>query len=153
GSDDVGVVGVQAQDLFAKETLEKIASITDAISKIDGVERVLSLTNAVDPAADVFNPPPLLTLPPTAAQIEELKQKLSTRPLYGKNLVSDDFTGAAINVFFKNMSDTEYRQLDIDNKIAAILGAEKGSFSYTGAAHLKQEAVRMMRQDLLRFTP
>ena len=60
GSDDVGVIGVRADDLFATATLEKIARVTDAVSRMPGVERVLSLTSAVDPAADVFEPPLLL---------------------------------------------------------------------------------------------
>ncbi len=154
GSDDVAVVGVQAQDLFATETLGKIARVTDAIARIDGVERVLSLTNAVDPAADVFNPPRLLErIPPPPGAIAALKKKLAATPLYGKNLVADDFHGAAINVFFKNLTDAQYVDLDIDRKIRDVLDNEHGSFYYTGAAHVKQAAVELMRQDLIRFTP
>jgi hypothetical protein len=154
GSDDVAVVGVGAQDLFATLTLEKIARLTEALGKIDGVERVLSITNAVDPAADVFDPPPLLArIPPPPGAIEALKQKLRSRPLYGKNLVADDFHGAAINVFFKNLTDAQYRDLHIDEKIRDILGKERGSLYYTGVAHVKQAAVEMMRHDLMRFTP
>jgi len=156
GSDDVGVVGVRADNLFAAATLEKIARATDAISRVPGVERVLSITNAIDPAADVFEPPPLLPdIPPTADEVARLKQKLTSTPLYGKNLVADDFKGAAINVFFKNLTDAEYVDLDVDGKINAILARESGPerFFYTGAGHLKQAAVDMMRRDLLRFTP
>lgn len=154
GSDDVAVVGVQAYDLFAAETLEKIARVTDALGKIDGVERVLSITNAVDPAADVFNPPRLLpSLPPSPEAIVALKQKLATIPLYGKNLVADDFKGAAITIFFKNLTDAQYRDLAIDAKIQQVLESEHGTFHYTGAAHIKQAAVEMMQRDLRRFTP
>ena len=156
GSDDVGVVGVRADDLFAAAALEKIARVTDAISRVPGVERVLSVTNAVDPANDVFEPPPLLPhIPPSADEVATLKQKLSSTPLYGKNLVADDFKGAAINVFFRNLSDAEYVDLDVDGKIRAIIARETGAerFFYTGAGHLKQSAVDMMRRDLLRFTP
>ena len=156
GSDDVGVIGVRADDLFAGSTLEKIARVTDAVSRVPGVERVLSITNAVDPANDVFEPPPLLPhIPPSPDEVATLKQKLSSTPLYGKNLVADDFNGAAINVFFKNLSDAEYVDLNVDGKIRAILARETGPerFFYTGAGHLKQAAVDMMRRDLFRFTP
>src|SRR5581483_7725972 len=47
----------RSDDLFAPTTIAKIARVTEAIGKIPGVERVLSLTNAVDPAADVVTPP------------------------------------------------------------------------------------------------
>ncbi len=157
GSDDVGVVGIRADDPFAPGTIEKIARVTDTLGRINGVERVLSITNAVDPAAGVGQTPPRLLshLPPTPDDVEALKQKLRTTPLYGKTYMSDDFRGAAITVFFESLSDAAYLDLGIDQKIAAVLDAERGPerFYYTGAAHVKQAAVELMRHDLYRFTP
>jgi predicted RND superfamily exporter protein len=156
GSDDVAVVGMRADDIFAPATLAKIARVTDALGRIEGVERVLSLTNAVDPASDVMDPPRLLPrIPPSDDEVAALKQKLRTTPLYGKNLVADDFRGAAINVFLANLSDAQYLDLGIDRRVADILHAEEGPerFFYTGGAHVKQAAVELMRRDLLRFTP
>src|SRR5438093_464619 len=156
GSDDVGVVGIRADDIFAPATVEKIARVTDALGRISGVERVLSIANAVDPAEDVFKPPRLLpSIPPSSVEVQELKQKLRSTPLYGKNLVADDFKGAAINVFFRNLTDAEYLDLGIDDQIRDVLAGESGPerFFYTGAAHVKQAAVELMRRDLFRFTP
>ena len=156
GSDDIGVVGVRAPDLFATATLEKIARVTDRLAVLEGVERVVSITNAVDPAADVFNPPPLLPdLPLAAADVSALKAKLQATPIYANNLVGRDFTAAAINVFFANLTDAEYADLGIDEAIHQLLVAESGpeEFFYTGAAHVKKAAVELMRRDLLRFTP
>ena len=116
---------------------------------------MLSITNAKDVAADVINnPPPLLPrLPPTPEDVEALRARLRAVPLYRENLVSADGRGAAINVFFKPMSDAEYG--DLDGRIEGILAAENGPerFYYTGAAHVKQAAVALMRRDLERFTP
>jgi predicted RND superfamily exporter protein len=76
-------------------------------------------------------------------------------PLYGRNLVSDDFHGAAINVFFRDMSDADYAALGVDQKIRVLLDANRGpeAFYFTGAAHVKHAAVELMRHDLYRFTP
>ena len=156
GSDDVAVIGVRAEDIFAPATIVKIARVTDALARIEGVERVLSITNIVDPAADVLHPPRLLpNIPPTPGEVDALKEKLRATPLYGKNLVADDFRGAAINVFLATLTDAQYQDLGIDGKIADLLAAEQGpeQFFYTGAAHVKQTAVEMMRRDLVRFTP
>ncbi len=156
GSDDVGVIGVRSDDLFSAGTLEKIARVTNAVAKLDGVESVLSITNAKDVAADVFTPPPLLPkLPPSPDEVAALRAKLAAVPLYRENLVAPDERGAAINVFFKPLSDVQYADLRLDDRIAEILRAEEGpeKFYFTGAAHLKEAAVRLMRRDLFRFTP
>ena len=156
GSDDVGVVGLRADDLFAPATIAKLARVTDAIAKVEGVDRVLSRSNAVDPAADVLHPPRLLPhIPPSPEEVETLKKKLASTPLYGKNLVAEDGKGAAINVFFRPLTDAEYVDLGIDAHIRTILTQVEGPerFFYTGASHVKQAAVDLMRQDLSRFTP
>jgi predicted RND superfamily exporter protein len=157
GSDDVAVVGVLADDVFAPATLEKIARVTDALAKVKGVEWVASITNAPDPAANPgFTPPRLLPrIPPTPDELEEFKQRLAATPLLGENFVSDDYRGAAINVFFENLTDAQYLDFGIDDRIAAILAEAGGPerFFYTGAGHLKQVAAGMTRHDLVRFTP
>jgi predicted RND superfamily exporter protein len=156
GSDDVAVIGVRTTDIFVPTTLQKIARVTAAVAAIPGVEQVVSITNAPDPAANVISPPRLLPrLPPTPDDIATLKTKLSTTPLYGKNLVADDFHAAAINIFFKDVSSAEYRERGIDARIRDILAAQGGpeEFFYTGAAHVTQATVDLMRGDLFRFTP
>ncbi|MGH7803093.1 MAG: efflux RND transporter permease subunit, partial [Candidatus Binatia bacterium] len=76
-------------------------------------------------------------------------------PLYGKNLVSDDFRGAAINIFFENLTYDEYVDQNIDGKIEALIAANQGpeSIHFTGAAHVTLAAIEMLRRDLYRFTP
>jgi uncharacterized protein len=154
GSDDVGIIGVLSDELFSPPTLEKIARVTTAVGKLPGVDHALSITNAKDVAADVMDPPPLLPrLPPTPEDVEALRARLRAVPLYRENLVSPDGRGAAINVVFKPLSDPEYA--DLDARIEGILASENGPerFYYTGAAHVKQAAVTLMRRDLERFTP
>src|SRR5437868_5152347 len=75
----------------------------------------------------------------------------ATRAIFG----SDDVGGAAINVVFRSLSDTEYLDRGVDGKIHDILASATGpeEFFYTGAAHVKQAAVEMIRRDLFRFTP
>jgi uncharacterized protein len=158
GSDDVAVVGGRADNLFAASTLEKIARVTDALAKIKGVSRVLSITNAPDLAEDPFRQPPLLPrMPPTLGDIEALKKKLAATPVLGRGfgLVADDHRGAAINVFLKDLTDVQYSDLHIDQKIREVLDKESGPerFYFTGVAHVTQSLLGLMRQDLVRFTP
>ena len=156
GSDDVGVVGVRADDIFAASTMTKIARVTDALAKVKGVQLVLSITNTPDIAQDVINQPKLLPrIPPSKEELEALKKKLRAIPFYGKNLIADDFKGAAINVFFQNLTDVQYYDFGVERNIRQILDQEAGpeKFYFTGAAHLTQSALELMRRDLQLFTP
>jgi predicted RND superfamily exporter protein len=156
GSDDVAMVGMRADNIFAPSTITKIARVTAAIAKVKGVQSVISITNAPDIAEDVINQPRLLPhIPPSAAEVETLKKKLKAIPLYGKNLVAEDFRGVAINVFLQNLTDVQYYDLGIDRRIGAILEAAQGpeTFYFTGASHLTQSALELMRRDLGLFTP
>ncbi len=157
GSDDIAIVGVRADDLFAAPTLEKIARVTDALANIRGVSSVASITNAPDPTEDLYRGFPRLMprIPLTPGEIEALKKKLVAFPLLGKNLLADDYKGAAINVFLENLTDVEYSDLRIDDKIREILAKESGPerFYFTGVSHITQSLVRLMTQDLVRFTP
>src|SRR5262245_1816451 len=167
GNDDIAVVGVRAPDVFTVATLTKIARVTDRLAALEGVERVISLTNMVDPGADVMYPPRLLPhMPPTAQDIAALKAKLGAAPFYAKfaKLLfgvtaeaadPNTYKSAAINVVLRPLSDAQYADLRIDERIAEILASEAGpeQFFYTGASRVQQDAVRLMRHDLLRFSP
>src|SRR5205809_546535 len=156
GSDDVGVIGIRADDVFAPSTILKIARVTDALAKVPGVESVLSITNVVDPTAYFASAARLLPrIPPTPDEVEALKRKLAATPLVSKNLIADDFRGAAIVVFFENLTDAQYLDLGVDRRIMDLLAAENRpeALFYTGAAHVKQAAVELMRRDIARFTP
>ena len=106
GSDDLGVVGVRADDVFAPSTIAKIARVTDTLAKMPGVENVLSITNVVDPFESIGSTPRLLPhIPPSPSDVEAFKRRVVTTPILGKNLISDDFRGVAITAFFKSMTD------------------------------------------------
>ena len=146
GSDDVAVVGVRADDIFADSTLAKIERVTETLGKLKGVQSVASITNAPDPAADVVNPPRLLpNIPPSTAELAALKQKLKTIPLYGKNLVSDDFKGARHQRLLQEPDATPSTTTSTSTaRFARSSTRETGpeTFYFTGAAHLKQAAAR-----------
>ena len=158
GSDEIGVVAVLADDVYAPDVLTRIRDLTDAIAKVDGVAEVVSLTNAADPVVDVIQPPPLVPeLPRTAAESAALRAKLAERPMYLKNLVAPDGRAAGINVFFAEMSDEELARRGTDERIAALVAeadaAGTGRVVYTGLPHFKAHSQAAMRTDLRRFVP
>lgn len=156
GSDEVGVIGVVADDVYTPAVLQKIKRLTEEVQKVDGVERVLSLANAVDPVADVVEPPLLMPhIPTSPAALDELKKKVADRPIYLKNLVSPDGRAAAINIFFVNMETDEFIRRGIDQAIQAIVERERGpeQLYCTGLPHFKVYSTTAMWKDLRLFLP
>ena len=158
GSDEVGVVGLLAEDIYTTAVLHKIARLTATLGSIEGVQEVLSLTNAVDPIADVVEPPLLVSqIPRDQAGLNRLRETLADRPIYLKNLVAEDGKAAAINIFFADMDDEEFMARGIDEQIQAIIDRERATgpeqLFYTGLPRFKVYSARAMQSDLRRFVP
>ena len=156
GSDEVGVVGVLADDVYAPQVLRTIARLTERLAAIKGVDEVLSLTNAVDPIADVIDPPRLIERIPTEpADLDALRAVLADRPIYLKNLVAEDGTAAAINLFFADLDDDAAHR--VDAAVAAVLDAERRAgperLYYTGLPRFKVYAAQALAGDLRLFLP
>jgi predicted RND superfamily exporter protein len=155
GSDDIDIVGVLADDVYAEATLRKIDRITTAAGRLAGVQSVLSLTNAVDPIADVYNPPPLVQeIPTTPEAAAALRAKVQGNPLYVKNLVAPDGRGAAINIFYRAdlADDARYA---IDRELETIVARERGpeEIHLTGISHIRVKAQQFMRHDVVALMP
>lgn len=158
GSEEIGVVGIVANDIYTARTLEKIQRLTAEIRKIPEVKNVFSLTNAQDIIKSVAQEQTLLIpeIPTTAEAWEELPDKVANVPVYLKNLVSPDGRAAAINItFLDSISDDEFRRRGINERIQAIVDREAGpeQLYYTGLPYFKTHLAQSMRRDLSRFVP
>lgn len=157
GSDEVGVIGIIADDVYVPHVLEKIKRLTEEIRQIPEVKNVISLTNAPDIVTSVAKESTLLVpevnLPHAA--VAELKKRLLEQPIYLKNLVSQDGRAAAINIFFENLGDDEFFRRGIDDIIQALVARETGpeQLYYTGLPHFKVYSTRAMWTDLAFFVP
>jgi hypothetical protein len=155
GSDDMDVIGLVTDNIYTPATLEKIRRITAAAEKIDGVQSVASLTNVPDPIADVIEPPLLISQIPTdPAALEALRRKVEGSPIY-LNLVSRDGKGAAVLIFFRNLSEDEFINKRVDERLEEIVAREQGpeKIYLTGMQNIKANSLKLMQQDLRTFTP
>ncbi|MGH7820895.1 MAG: MMPL family transporter, partial [Candidatus Binatia bacterium] len=134
----------------------RIRQLTERIAAVDGVQSVVSLTNAADPIADALEPPLLVPrIPSTDEERRELRKKIADRPMYLKNLVAPDGRAAAINIRFRDMPDDEFMRRGIDQAVEAILrdAGGPGEIFYSGLPHFKVYTARAMWRDLTRFVP
>jgi len=158
GSDEIGIIGLIADNVYTPEVLQKIKRLTEEIKKISAVKNVASLTNAQDIIASVAEEQALLVpeIPTTPAGWEELKNKVADIPIYLKNLVSPDGRAAAIIVSFRDsIPDEEFLRRGVNETIQMLIDRETGPerFYYTGLPYFKTHLAKSMRSDLARFIP
>jgi len=155
GDEEIGIVLLENDDVYSPENVAELSDLTDRLGKVRGVSRALSITNASDPVADVFNPPPLLEPGPiTATSVARLRERVKANPIYVPNLVAANAKAAAVTLFFKNAVTTDDEKT-VDHDVQSVLSAYKGrgNIYYTGMSHIRVQAVEHMRHDLLAFLP
>lgn len=158
GSEEVAVVGLFADDVFAPATLARIERLSRALAALPGVEEVTSVTTArrielgEDGLGRVALIPALPTDERTAAALRArvLADRLAPGPL-----VARDGSAAGIWVRFAPMRDDEFLAADLDGRLRAALGAVPGpeSLAVTGLPTIKVQAARDMIHDLAVFVP
>lgn len=158
GSEEANAIGVFADDVFAPQTLARVDAVTRAVSKIDGVREVISLTNMKGVENGDFGlriGRLLRSLPKTQAESDAYREKVFASPLYVGNIVAEDSKSTGILVLFDLLSDEEFLKRDIEGQIRRKTAEAAGDLDYaiTGIQSLKVRGARMMEQDLARFLP
>jgi hypothetical protein len=135
--------------------------VSDGIERLPRVREAESLTNVIafwwDPEQEWAEVPPFIQgIPSSAEELETLRGRAMRDPVYRKALISDTGLTAAINVSFQPMSDDEFIELKLDERILAILEAERGTgidFFVTGRPHIRAQGHHLMVGDLVLLIP
>ncbi|MGE0679743.1 MAG: MMPL family transporter [Candidatus Binatia bacterium] len=157
GNDEAGIIGLIADDVYTPAVLEKLARITEALQQIPEVQGVRSLANAEDIIQSVAQETTRLlpNMPPSAAEISALKQKVVEQPIYLKTFVSLDGRAAGISISFTPMTTDEYVRRGVDDKIQEVVDREQGpeQLYYTGLPHFKAYSAKAMAEDMRTLLP
>ena len=155
GDEEIGIVLLEADDVYTPEVIRTLADLTRDLAAIPGVSRTLSLTNAADATQDVFTPPPLLPAGPVDAQaVAHLHERVLANPIYMPHLVGISGNAVSVTIFFKDAVSTADEEA-VDTSVLGVLAAykDRAALSYTGMSHIRVQAVERMRRDLLSFLP
>lgn len=155
GDEEIGIVLLEADDVYSVDVIETVAALTRDLGAIPGVSRTLSLTNGSDVTQDVFSPPSLLPPGPVDAQaVAHLRERVKANPIYTPHLVAADGKALSVTVFFKNAVTTA-DEAAVDASVLGVLDAykDRARLTYTGMSHVRVQAVQKMRNDLLSFLP
>ena len=101
GGLDVAIVGIEADDLFSADFLERLARTTTAVDEIEEVTYALSITSVEDFEPDpemggIRQSPLAYPLPRTPDEVDAIRAKVMSRDHVVGNLVSP--TGDAVNL-------------------------------------------------------
>ena len=158
GSEDVVVVGLFADDVFAPATLARMGRLSAALAQLPGVEEVISLSTAqrVELDGDGLRRAPLMAaVPADAAAGAALRERVLADRLAPGLLVARDGRAAGIWVRFRPMRDDAFIAADIEGRLRAALAAVPGpeALAVTGLPTIKVQAARDMLRDLSLFVP
>jgi predicted RND superfamily exporter protein len=161
GDDEVFVVALETDDVFRRERLALLRRVTDAIARLPEVRSVQSLTDVI---AFHWNPDEesidvgrfIDDIPSSDAALADLHARALADSLYRRTLVSDDGRTAAVNVTFRELTDKEFLDARLEERIEAILAPERGPdvrFHIAGRPHLKHAVYHGMLRDLRVLVP
>ncbi len=158
GSDQMIAVAMATKDLFEMKNLERLKALTDKIAQDEQVERVLSLTNALDikhKFLGVKMVPALAGVFEGERSPEKAKEEILKNELYLNNLVSKDGKIANVLIYLKSTQD-HAPNWNFIRKLRKHLKAQSGSevqFYMAGAPVEQYDFIRLIQRDQLVFIP
>jgi hydrophobe/amphiphile efflux-3 (HAE3) family protein len=158
GSDETIVVALVADDVFTARNLRAVQRIARRIGGLEGVQRVVSLSNALNIRSsdgDLRIEPFIDDVPDDPAELARIRREVFDNPIYLGNLVARNGGAAGILVYLQDIPERELLTLGIDETIRRIADEERGDAAVwiTGGTVVKAETSRILVRDLSRTIP
>lgn len=161
GDDDLFVIAMHTRRVFTADNLLTLRRIGNEIRRLPGVRGAESVVETTaykyDARADVVDVGMLIDeIPESPIRLASLRVRATMDRIFPKTIISRNATTAAINVSFRTMTDGEFVEAELDEKIRAIVDTEANpdrEFFVTGRKHIKARAYRLMVRDLVQLIP
>lgn len=145
-------------DIFTPSNLGKIKAISEEIEGLDKVNRVSSLSTALNIRSDgddlliqpFYNRPP-----EDQPGLDDLRARALSDPIYSGNLVSRDGKITVIVVHLLDIAEKQLLDSKIDERIIAVTDKywPSGNIWITGGAHIKAQMSNVMLRDVKTVVP
>ena len=140
GSDEIIRIVVKADDVFETATFAKIGELAEAVSKIDGVRRVVSLPG-IKKAVDFTG----------KWHMDKFAAVVSSVPLFHKNLFSDDRKTTALTLVLTSDSEPDRIISQVEGVISRA--GKDLSIYQVGMPLISRALVRYTEKDFFRLPP
>ncbi|RLD76573.1 MAG: hypothetical protein DRJ15_15080, partial [Bacteroidetes bacterium] len=152
GSNKMGMVILETEDLFQTETLEHVKQITETLERIDGIISVNSLTNIIDiNDAGIGNLVDIYDLPDTEEELKALRERVFSKEMYKGSIVSED--GTATLIVFSLSEDA-----DVKDVATAVMDQTEAmnlpeTLYYAGSPMMVTSIAKLISSDLTLLLP
>ena len=156
GSNNMGVIILETDNIYQPSVIEHIQLITDILSEISGISSVSSLTNIInikgnDYGIEIGKLVDEYELPKTALEFEKLRNNILNNPMYKGSIVSEDETASLIVFNIENDANVNIIAKEVIEKTTALQIPEK--LYYIGSPMLVTYISDLMRKDLTILLP
>lgn len=156
GSNNMGVIILETENIYQPSVIEHIQLITDTLSEISGISSVSSLTNIInikgsDYGIEIGKLVDEYELPKTALEFEKLRNNILNNPMYKGSIVSEDETASLIVFNIENEANVNLIAKEVIEKTTALEIPEK--LYYIGSPMLVTYISDLMRKDLTTLLP
>ena len=156
GSNNMGVIILETDNIYQPSVIEHIQLITDTLSEISGISSVSSLTNIInikgsDYGIEIGKLVDEYKLPKTALEFEKLRNNILNNPMYKGSIVSEDETASLIVFNIENDANVNIIAKEVIEKTTALQIPEK--LYYIGSPMLVTYISDLMRKDLTTLLP
>lgn len=156
GGQNIGLLIVETDNVYNTASIEHIASLTESLAEIDGINSVSSVTNIINIKGDDFglevgqlvDP---YDLPTTPEDFEVLRQNILNNKLYKGSIISEDETSALIMFYL----DEEAIVKDVASDVIEVSNGLNlpENLYYAGSPMLVSYISDLMRKDLVTLLP
>nr|NQU91283.1 RND family transporter [Bacteroidota bacterium] len=156
GGNSMGVIILEADNVYQTKVLEHVRAITDTLSIIDGVSSVSSLTNIInikggDFGLEIGRLVDEYELPRTPEELQALRNTVMSNEMYRGSIVSDDGTATLIIFTIEDGANEYDVAKTVISTTEAIHLPEK--LYYIGSPMLVASISDLMKSDLTRLLP
>ncbi len=159
GNDEILLIGITSPDLLKRSLLEQIREATAKMERVEGVKRVLSLTNLMDVEGqgDEVKIKPLVPANLEALDLDDLRLRIRSNPLLEKHVISKDLKSTSILVFLESFERKKALSQGrfVTQKVHEIVDPlrQHAEVFIGGLPEMEFEGTTNMISDLKLFTP
>ena len=156
GGNTMGMVIIQADNIFDTKVLEDVKQVTNTVKYIDGISTVTSLTDVIDIKGsewgiEIGKLIDEYDLPSTQAQLDSLKHRVMSKEMYKGNLVSEDGTSTLVMFTLLDDADKQTVAKEIKEEVNNLNLPEEISFG--GIPMMMDDVSNLMVVDLSNLIP